>query len=139
MKFIYLFCFSFSIKQLSAQTKHTIINGVTVIYTVYENKVYEGASTDIKNLKNTIRGNSIYKDSSTKTADIVFTVLDGKAYKSGIIKPDSLLFYLKNNILFFRTKDGKFRNAGVYNPKDNLGGMLVFFQEMETIAFFMVR
>ena len=122
---------------LLAQAKRTIISGVTVVYTVFKNKVYEGESTDIKNLKNTIRGNSILKDSSTNTKDIVFTVLDGKAYKSGIIKPDSLLFYVKNNILFFRTKDGKFRNAGFYNPKDNGAGMLVFFQEMETIAFFM--
>ena len=120
-----------------AQRTYFIITGVTIVNTVFKNKVYEGKSTDIKNLKNTIRGNSIFKDSSTNTKDIVFTVLDGKANKSGIIKPDSLLFYVKNNILFFRTKDGKFRNAGVYNPKEYGTGMLVFFQEMETIAFFM--
>ncbi len=136
-KYLTLFLLSFSYHLSSAQRTHTIISGGTVSYTVLQNKVYEGETTDIKNLKNTIRGNSIFKDSSTNKKDIVFTVLDGKAYKSGIIKPDSLLFYVKSNILFFRTKDGKFRNAGVYNPKDNLGGMLVFFQEMETIAFFM--
>lgn len=137
LKFLLFIVFFFEVSSLNAQKKHIIISGVTVIFTVFENKVYEGKSTDIKNLKNTIRGNSIFKDSSTNIEDIVFTVLDGKAYKSGIIKPDSLLFYVKNNILFFRTKEGKFRNAGVYIPKEYGTGMLVFFQGMETIAFFM--
>lgn len=136
LKVLLFIVFFSEVRTLYAQRKHTIISGITVIYTVFENKVYEGESTDIKNLKNTIRGNSIFKDSSIKAEDIVFTVLDGKAYKSGIIKPDSLLFYVKNNILFFRTKGGKFRNAGIYNPKEYGTGMLVFFQEMETIAFY---
>lgn len=107
------------------------------MYTVFENKIFEGESVKIQHLKNTIRGATIFKDSSYNKIDIVFTVLNGKAYKSGIITPDSILFYMKQDTLFFRTKKGAFRNAGYYNPKDYGAGMLVFFQDMEIIAFYM--
>jgi hypothetical protein len=125
-------------QNLIAQKSLTILAGSTPLYTFSENKIYKGNSTRIIDLAYTYSNHKIYKDSSNRIEDAVLSINEGKVYRGGAIRQDSMIFYVKQNIIYLKTKNGDFKSAGFYNPKDGGSALLTYLEDLETVAFYII-
>lgn len=137
-KSLTIFLFLLLMQNLIAQRTITILAGPTPLYTLFESKIYNGNSTNINDLAYTYKNLKIYKDSSTRIEDAVLSIDDGRVYRGGVVRQDSMIFYVKQNIIYLKTKEGDFRSAGFYDPKNNSTGLLTYLQDLETMAFYII-